>query len=126
MQRWIGFLGIAALLGIAFLLSSHKKSINLRTILVGFAMQLALAMMVLRAEWVSSLLFWLPLQETASWWAFVAQVLLVALIARLAILRPVAEKLPMRPIRYFLAIEFFLLLVKFNSLKTFFEKLRGW
>ncbi|AQQ54519.1 NupC/NupG family nucleoside CNT transporter [Planococcus lenghuensis] len=44
-----GILGIIVVLGIAFLLSSKRKSINPRTILVGLAIQLSFAFVVL--EW---------------------------------------------------------------------------
>ena len=124
MQKWIGLAGIAVILGIGFLLSSHKKSLNFRTLIVGFAMQLMLALMVLRADWISGWMAWLPLSASAAWWAFVAQVVVIVFIGRASFLRPLAEKIPMRPIRYFLSIEFFLLLIKFNSLKVFFEKMR--
>ncbi|WP_264739252.1 NupC/NupG family nucleoside CNT transporter [Cytobacillus firmus] len=43
-----GLLGVAAVLGIAFLLSSNRKAINLRTILGGLAIQFAFAFAVLK------------------------------------------------------------------------------
>ncbi|MBX9973867.1 NupC/NupG family nucleoside CNT transporter [Cytobacillus firmus] len=43
-----GLLGIASVLGIAFLLSSNRKAINLRTILGGLAIQFAFAFAVLK------------------------------------------------------------------------------
>ena len=45
-----GLLGIVVVLGIAFLLSSNKKAINLRTIVVGLAIQLTFAFVVLKWE----------------------------------------------------------------------------
>ncbi|UOE52954.1 NupC/NupG family nucleoside CNT transporter [Bacillus sp. CMF12] len=43
-----GLLGVASVLGIAFLLSSNRKAINLRTILGGLAIQFAFAFAVLK------------------------------------------------------------------------------
>ncbi len=49
---FIGILGIATLLGIAWLLSFHKKSINFRTILGGISLQVVFALIVLKEnEW---------------------------------------------------------------------------
>lgn len=45
-----GLLGIFVILGIAFLLSDGKKSINFRTILVGLALQVLFAFIVLKWE----------------------------------------------------------------------------
>lgn len=45
-----GICGILAVLGIAFIFSSAKKSINLRTILVGLAIQILFAFIVLKWE----------------------------------------------------------------------------
>lgn len=45
-----GLLGIVVVLGIAFLLSSNKKAISPRTILVGLAIQLTFAFVVLKWE----------------------------------------------------------------------------
>jgi CNT family concentrative nucleoside transporter len=47
----IGILGIAAILGIAFLLSSNKKGIKLRVVGAAFALQVAMAVLVLRTPW---------------------------------------------------------------------------
>lgn len=44
-------LGIAAILGIAFLLSTGKRRIRLRVVAAAFALQVALAFLVLRTPW---------------------------------------------------------------------------
>lgn len=56
-----GFFGIIVVLGIAFLLSEAKKSINIRTIVVGLAIQVTFAFIVLKwstgrkaLEWLSN------------------------------------------------------------------------
>ncbi|ARA87077.1 NupC/NupG family nucleoside CNT transporter [Bacillus paralicheniformis] len=45
-----GLLGILAIFAIAFLLSEHKRKINIRTILIGLAMQLLFGFIVLKWE----------------------------------------------------------------------------
>ena len=47
MQRLIGFLGIAAILGIAFLMSNNRKAINYRIVYWGLGLQLAFAIFIL-------------------------------------------------------------------------------
>ena len=49
-----GVIGILFLLGIAYLLSTHKKAIRWKTILIGLSLQFILAFGVLRVEWVKS------------------------------------------------------------------------
>jgi CNT family concentrative nucleoside transporter len=51
MQFPIGIFGIAAILGIAFLLSSNKRAIKLRVVGAAFALQVVMAVIVLRAPW---------------------------------------------------------------------------
>jgi concentrative nucleoside transporter, CNT family len=51
MQYLWGIVGILVVLGIAFLFSSNKKSINFRTILGGLAIQLLFAFLVLKTPW---------------------------------------------------------------------------
>ena len=47
MHRLIGFLGIAAILGIAFLMSNNRKAINYRVVFWGLGLQLAFAIFIL-------------------------------------------------------------------------------
>ena len=49
-----GVIGILFLLGIAYFLSTHKKAIRWKTILIGLSLQFILAFGVLRVEWVKS------------------------------------------------------------------------
>jgi CNT family concentrative nucleoside transporter len=48
MERFTGLLGIALILGIAFLASNNRKAINLRLVLSGMALQLVIAVLVLK------------------------------------------------------------------------------
>jgi CNT family concentrative nucleoside transporter len=51
MERLIGLAGIAAILLLAFLLSSNRRAIRLRVVVAAFALQAALAAFVLRVPW---------------------------------------------------------------------------
>src|SRR5438067_2567340 len=51
MHRFVGFLGLLVILSIAFALSSNRRAIRIKTVLLGLAMQFALAGIVLRWAW---------------------------------------------------------------------------
>ena len=48
MERFTGLIGVALILGIAFLMSNNRKAINYRTVLSGMGLQLALALFILK------------------------------------------------------------------------------
>jgi concentrative nucleoside transporter, CNT family len=48
MQQFSGLLGIILILGLAWLLSNNRKAINMRVVLSGIALQLALALFILK------------------------------------------------------------------------------
>src|SRR5689334_15343227 len=50
MSRFHGVIGIILILGLAFLLSNNRKAINLRVIISGLALQLALALFILKTS----------------------------------------------------------------------------
>ncbi len=50
MERWISFVGLFAMLGFAWLLSVDRRSVRWRPVLVGTAMQLVFALIILRTE----------------------------------------------------------------------------
>jgi len=50
MSRFHGIIGIVVILGLAFLLSNNRKAISLRVILSGLALQLALALFILKTS----------------------------------------------------------------------------
>ena len=59
MERFTGILGIILILGIAFLLSNNRKAINYRTVGVGLALQLGLAIFILLTpvgQWIFGVL----------------------------------------------------------------------
>ncbi|MBI4126731.1 MAG: NupC/NupG family nucleoside CNT transporter [Deltaproteobacteria bacterium] len=61
MERWMGIFGLGVLFLVCFLLSNNKRRINLRTVVVGFALQWFMAILLLKwpmgnqgLQWVSS------------------------------------------------------------------------
>lgn len=50
MERYTGFIGIALIFGIAFLMSNNRKAINYRVVLSGLAVQLCLALFILKTD----------------------------------------------------------------------------
>lgn len=50
MSNWTGILGFVLILGTAYLMSNNKKAINYRLVLSGLALQLILAVFVLKVE----------------------------------------------------------------------------
>lgn len=50
MERFFGILGILFILGISYAMSNNRKAINLKTILSGLGLQIALALFVLKTQ----------------------------------------------------------------------------
>src|SRR5688500_14928415 len=50
MDRFTGLIGVIIILGIAFLLSNNKKAIDYRVVISGLAIQLLLAVFILKVE----------------------------------------------------------------------------
>ncbi len=53
MERFTGLLGIVFILGLAFLLSNNRKAINYRLVISGLALQLVLAVLILKVPLVT-------------------------------------------------------------------------
>jgi CNT family concentrative nucleoside transporter len=53
MERFTGLIGVAAILGIAFLFSNNKKAINYRLVVSGLGLQLFLAILILKVPAVT-------------------------------------------------------------------------
>jgi len=64
MGRFTGLLGIALILGIAFLMSNNRKKINYRVVLSGLAIQLALAFFMLKVPVGKMIFGWIGDQVT--------------------------------------------------------------
>src|ERR1700749_3420626 len=54
MERFTGLIGIALILGIAFLCSNNKKRINLRLVFSGLGLQLGIALLVLKVPAINN------------------------------------------------------------------------
>ena len=48
MGRFVGILGLASMLGLAYLFSTERKAIRLKTVLWGLGLQISFAFFVLR------------------------------------------------------------------------------
>ena len=59
MDRFIGLIGIVVILGIAFLMSNNRKAINYRLVITGLAIQLGLAIFILKIPIGKEIFGWL-------------------------------------------------------------------
>ncbi|TKK66413.1 NupC/NupG family nucleoside CNT transporter [Ilyomonas limi] len=59
MERFQGLIGIALILGIAFLFSNNRRRINYRLVLSGIALQIAIAVLVFKVQPVAAFFQWL-------------------------------------------------------------------
>jgi CNT family concentrative nucleoside transporter len=64
MGRFTGLIGIVLILGIAFLMSNNRKRINYRVVLSGLAIQLALALFILKIPVGKRIFAWIGAQVT--------------------------------------------------------------
>ena len=49
-SKWIGLLGVVAILGTAFLMSNNRKRINYRLVISGLLLQFLLAVFILKSD----------------------------------------------------------------------------
>ena len=59
MSRFTGIIGIIIILGLAFLWSNNRKAINLRLVITGLLLQLALAIFILKVPVGQNIFAWL-------------------------------------------------------------------
>jgi len=59
MQRFQGLIGIALILGLAFLVSGNRKKINYRLVFSGIALQTLIALLIFKVKLVSDFFQWL-------------------------------------------------------------------
>jgi CNT family concentrative nucleoside transporter len=64
MERFHGLIGMVLILGIAFLFSNNRKKINYRLVASGLALQLLLALLILKVGAVRAIFQWLGHQMT--------------------------------------------------------------
>ena len=121
MERLSGLFGFFLLLGIAFALSTNRKSIRWKTVFWGITLQITFALVVLKGEWLAHAFDWLPLALSRFFLFLLLQLVLLRLLGkRLAAFRPM---LP-RQLLAAIAIQFCLGLLKFNLVARFFSFMR--
>ncbi len=49
-SKWIGLIGVATILGLAYVMSNNRKAINYRLVVSGLALQVLMAVFVLKVE----------------------------------------------------------------------------
>jgi concentrative nucleoside transporter, CNT family len=54
MERFTGLIGIVLIFGVAFLMSNNRKAINLRLVLSGLALQVVIALLVLKVPFITA------------------------------------------------------------------------
>lgn len=54
MERFTGIIGIIVILGLAYVMSNNRKAINYRLVLSGVALQLAIALLVLKVSFITN------------------------------------------------------------------------
>ena len=59
MERFTGLIGIVLIFGIAFLMSNNRKAINYRLVLSGIAIQLSLAVFILKVPLGKTIFSWI-------------------------------------------------------------------
>ena len=59
MERFTGLIGIIVILGLAFLWSNNRKAINLRLVITGLILQIALAVFILKVPLGQNIFAWL-------------------------------------------------------------------
>ena len=120
MERFSALIGFVVILGIAFLLSNNKRAIRWRTVRWGLALQIVIAIAVLKGEWIAQKLapIALPLERYGAALVFI---LLAIVVYQIAIRLPLALR---RPIWYAFGVASLYLFLSFNLLAYMFEKLK--
>jgi CNT family concentrative nucleoside transporter len=58
-SRWVGLLGVAVILGLAYAMSNNRKAINWRLVISGLVLQLVMAIFVLKVPFGQQLFHWI-------------------------------------------------------------------
>lgn len=79
-----GLLGMVLLIGITYLLSSNRKAISWRLVLIGCGLQIALALLILKVPFVSGIFDWLAkmFERTLSFSSKGAEFLFAGLVSK--------------------------------------------
>ena len=120
MERFAGVLGFLLLLGIAFALSSNRSAIRWKTVGWGIALQLFFAVVVLKGEWMSQRLAWIPFSPGTFSVGILLQIVLFLFLSKRTALPLVA----MHWIQAIIGVQILVGLLKFNLVATFFIFMR--
>ncbi len=121
MERLNSLIGFVLLLGVAFALSSDRKAIRWKTVFWGIALQLILALVVLKGEWLSRLFQWFPFSLPSFFAVIAVQLVLLRLLSKR--IATISSLVPRR-ILQLIGIQMGLGLLKFNLMARFFAFMR--
>jgi CNT family concentrative nucleoside transporter len=120
MERFSALIGFVVILGIAFLLSNNKRAIRWRTVGWGLALQIVIAITVLKGELIAQTFapIALPLERYG---AAILFIVLAIVVYQLAVRMPLSAR---RPIWYAFGVVSLYLFLTFNLLAYLFERLK--
>src|ERR1051326_8592101 len=120
MEGFSALIGFVVILGIAFLLSNNKRAIRWRTVGWGLALQIVIAITVLKGELIAQTFapIALPLERYG---AAILFIVLAIVVYQLAVRMPLSAR---RPIWYAFGVVSLYLFLAFNLLKYLFERLK--
>ena len=120
MERFSALIGFVVILGIAFLLSNNKRAIRWRTVGWGLALQIVIAITVLKGELIAQTFapIALPLERYG---AAILFIVLAIVVYQIAVRMPLSAR---RPIWYAFGVVSLYLFLTFNLLAYLFERLK--
>jgi len=120
MERFSALIGFVVILGIAFLLSNNKRAIRWRTVGWGLALQIIIAITVLKGELIAQTFapIALPLERYG---AAILFIVLAIVVYQIAVRMPLSAR---RPIWYAFGVVSLYLFLTFNLLAYLFERLK--
>src|SRR5439155_25490286 len=116
MERFAGVLGFLLLLGIAFALSSNRSAIRWKTVGWGIALQLFFAVVVLKGEWMSQRLAWIPFSPGTFSVGILLQIVLFLFLSK----RTAFPLVAMHWIQAIIGVQILFCLLKFYFVANFF------
>jgi len=120
MERFSALIGFVVILGIAFLLSNNKRAIRWRTVGWGLALQIVIAITVLKGELIAQTFapIALPLERYG---AAIVFIVLAIVVYQIAIRMPLSAR---KPLWYAFGVVSLYLFLTFNLLAYLFERLK--
>jgi len=120
MERFSALIGFVVILGIAFLLSNNKRAIRWRTVGWGLALQIVIAITVLKGELIAQTFapIALPLERYG---AEILFIVLAIVVYQIAVRMPLPAR---KPLWYAFGVVSLYLFLTFNLLAYLFERLK--